>query len=404
MDFQEFLKKNLDQKILKNLYWEFISKENKIRIYFPHHYYKEYFVINFLKSIKNKLKNNYKIELTISDKKKVSSQINTNFLFNINYDINNFFYTDENKLTIDTILKIIKDDIINYNPIIIYGLNNSGKTHLLKSIGNLYLKNKPNYKIFYFNLKNLNYVNFKNYFSNYFYDILLLDNIHEINYDEKFQISLLNLLNKYLLKNKIVYITTNKKIIDIKNLNDNLKSFLNGGLILKLKLPNLYTKLKCTNFFCKKYNLELSHSQIFEIATKHKTIADIKAYLYRLLVRSNLKKENIPLILKEKRAQNSYPKISTKKIIEIVAKYYGVTPKQIISKSQKKNIALARHVAIYLCKDLLKLPSIKLAKIFKRDHTTILYSLKKINNLKELDSNFNIMLKDVSKKCTDLFD
>ena len=401
MDLQQFLKKNLDQRILKNIYWEFLPQENKIKIYFPHYYYKEYFVINFLKSIKNNLKNQYKIDLIISDKNKDSSQIQTNFIFNINFDIDTFFYTEENQLTIDTILKIIKNEITNYNPIIIYGLNNCGKTHLLKSIGNLYLK--KNYKVFYYDLKNLNYINLKNYFSDYF-DILLLDNIHEINDDEKCQILLLNLLNKYISKDKIVYITSDKKIININNLNNNLKSFLNGGLILKLKLPNLYTKLKCTEFFCKKYNLELSRSEIFEIASKHKTIADIKAYLYRVLASSNLKNENIPLNLREKRNLDISPKISAKKIIEIVAKHYRVTPKQIISKSQKKSIALARHVAIYLCKDLLKLPSIKLAKIFKRDHTTILYSLEKINNLKKLDSNFNIMLKDMSKKCTNSLD
>jgi len=404
MDFQEFFNKNLDQKILKNLYWEFIPDKNKIKLYFPHYYYKEYFIINFLKKIKRKLKNQYNIELFVSNKKIDKTSIKSEFTFNNNYDINTFFYTQENELTINTILKIVNNEIIDYNPVIIYGLNNSGKTHLLMSIGNLYLKNRPDNKILYFDLNNLNHINLKNYFFGSYYDILLLDNIHNIKHSTKLQLSLLNIINKYILEDKIIYFTTSKKIVDIKNLNSNLISVLNGGLILRLKLPNLYTKTKYTEFFCKKYNLDLSHSDIFEIAIKNKTIADIKTYLYRLLASSNLKKENIPLILKKKTNQNSFPKISTKRIIEIVAKHYGVTPKQIISKSQKKNIALARHVAIYLCKDLLELSSVKLAKIFKRDHSTIVYSLKKINNLKELDYNFNIMLKDVSKKCTDLLD
>jgi chromosomal replication initiator protein len=66
------------------------------------------------------------------------------------------------------------------------------------------------------------------------------------------------------------------------------------------------------------------------------------------------------------------------KIISVVAEYYGISPEEIVGKSQTQSCATPRQVAMHLCRDRLKVPYLQLGKIFHRDHSTVMSSIKLI--------------------------
>jgi chromosomal replication initiator protein len=91
--------------------------------------------------------------------------------------------------------------------------------------------------------------------------------------------------------------------------------------------------------------------------------------------------------------------VSPNKIKRIVADYYGLTRQQLISNSRTKNIATARHIAMYLCRKLLDLPFIKIGEEFgKRDHSTVMNACEKVEGNMKKDMHYKSMILELEKQ------
>ena len=92
-------------------------------------------------------------------------------------------------------------------------------------------------------------------------------------------------------------------------------------------------------------------------------------------------------------------KATEQKILSAVSSYYSLSIPQITGKNKATNIVNARHVAIYLIRDLLDLPLKKIGQVFGgRDHTTIIHSIEKVDKLLKTDPQTKIVIEELKKR------
>lgn len=388
-EINNFLQKQF-QLLEDSISWTYNEKNRQIIIICPHEYYKDFLYDNYIKKIKKKLTELYNVtDIILSTKKGYIPKEKFNIKFNQYYTFENFFYSKETDLTIKLIKEIIKENKSNYNPIIIYGEKNSGKTHIIHAIGNHYIKQLKKNEIFFIDFKKSSFLLKLQIKDIEKIKIFMVD--HFENYDVKSDKDRIVIKYfKYLIdKNIKIYLAVRNKLNKMIQY-DELSSLLSSGIFLHLKLPDFDTRLEFIKKYSNKNNLPINNEKMFELALKCLDIPSIMEQLNYFFNIRKTKKYNVQKILHNKNPQE---------IIKIVTEWFNITERDLFSRNNKKNISLARHIAIYLCRTILKLSTTNLEKIFKRNHSTILYSIKKINKLKEESVDINNMLEELYKRC-----
>lgn len=286
------------------------------------------------------------------------------------------------------------------NPVFIYGNSGLGKTHLLHAIGNYVRENKPDAKILYIysedfvtllieSMKNKTVEEVKDRIAEV--DYLLIDDIQRLTQSASQEV-FFNLYNKLISKHKQIVITSDIHPNDLKGIENRLISRFSSGLSVAVGAPEFETakailskKLEgredeimiddeVLDFLAMKFSsdvrkLEGTLNELF-----------FKAILYNpkridLAFAQEIFKED-PIIQRER------SELSVKQIKKCVCDYYGLTKHQIESKSRTKNIATARHIAMYLCRKHLDLPYVKIGLEFGgRDHSTVMSGYEKMVKL-----------------------
>ena len=73
----------------------------------------------------------------------------------------------------------------------------------------------------------------------------------------------------------------------------------------------------------------------------------------------------------------------------MVAEEWAVKPEALASKRRTKDLTAPRQVAMYLLKELLDLPLVRIGDLFGgRDHSTVIHSLDKVQREMDRDRKF----------------
>ena len=292
------------------------------------------------------------------------------------------------------------------NPLFIFGNSGLGKTHLLHAIGNYVKANRPEEKVLYIYsedfvtllieaMKNKTVEDVKEMICSV--DYLLIDDIQRLKQSTSQEI-FFNMYNKLISDNKQIVITSDIHPTELKGIENRLISRFSSGLSVSVGSPEFETakailqkKMEgrsdeimiddevldflATRFASDVRKLEGTLNELF-----------FKAILYNperidITFAKEIFKEN-PIVVKQE------DELTPKQIKNAVCEYYGLTRTQIESKSRTKNIANARHIAIYLCRTHLEMPFAKIGFEFgNRDHSTIMSSYeKKMKLLKEKET------------------
>lgn len=289
-----------------------------------------------------------------------------------------------------------------YNPLFIYGNSGIGKTHLLTAIGHFIREQNPNAKIalisgsdfvdfVYQAYKEKKYDELKNTFKDL--DLLLVDDIQFIADKPKSHEIFFSIFNELVNNKKQIVVTSDKSPTEIKGLEERLITRFNQGLTVNIAAPEYETAV---NILKMKINQNLSISQQIDedvinyMATNFsQNVRSLEGALSRLLfyaVNFSDDKDHISLkttmeAFKGQITENK-DELSINQIRKVVCDYYNLTKQQICSKVRTKNIANARHMAIYLCRKLLDAPYETIGLEFgKRDHATIMNSCERIEEL-----------------------
>ena len=286
------------------------------------------------------------------------------------------------------------------NPLFIFGNSGLGKTHLLHAIGNYVKANKADEKVLYIYsedfvtllieaMKNKTVEDVKEMICSV--DYLLIDDIQRLKQSTSQEI-FFNMYNKLISDNKQIVITSDIHPTELKGIENRLISRFSSGLSVSVGSPEFETAkaILQKKMEGRSDEIMIDDEVLDYLATRFAsdvrklegTLNELffKAILYNperidITFAKEIFKEN-PIVVKQE------DELTPKRIKNAVCEYYGLTRTQIESKSRAKNIANARHIAIYLCRTHLEMPFAKIGFEFgNRDHATIMSSYEKMMKL-----------------------
>lgn len=312
-----------------------------------------------------------------------------------NFTFENFAVSSSNQLAYSAALAVCQKLGKLYNPLFIYGDVGVGKTHLMQAIGNKVLEKDPNKKILFCSsedflndliqvIRTKNTLSFRKKYRSL--DLLMVDDIQFIAGKTTIQEEFFHTFNSIIRGGGQIVLTSDRPPKEIKNLQDRLKSRFAGGLTVDIQKPDLELRTAIVLIKAKERNIDIDFESAELIAQK---ITDTRELEGRLLemsakaIREN-KKISKELIESEfsKQKNQIIKKVSPQEIIRIVCSYYNLKPSQIKKPTRKEQVSFPRQIIMYLLRNVLKLKYEEIAFILKRkDHTTIIHGVDKINAL-----------------------
>ncbi len=332
-----------------------------------------------------------------------------------NYTFENYIVGSNSELAFAAAQSVVGAPGETYNPLYIYGGVGLGKTHLLQATGNALFQNQ-NAKVMYLPseiflseivaaIKKGSIEELKLKYRTV--DVLILDDIQIISGKEKFQEIFFDTFNALYSQGKQIILSSDCLPSDIPALEDRLRSRFHGGMIADISLPDVETRMAILRLKVEKLNFFLPEDTIEYIATHlASNIRQMEGSLNRLVTQCQLRqqeatleyaKEVLMVIAKESTALQK--KASPNTIINLVGEHYNVTPSDIKGKSRKKEIVFPRQIVMFILRkdNELALPTIG-RMIGGRDHSTVIHSIEKIENLRNKDSNVEKDIKNIRQK------
>ena len=260
--------------------------------------------------------------------------------------------------------------------------------------------------IFWNPLKKNSLHDFKSAYRNV--DIFIFDDIQLISSQSEFtQEELFNTFNFIYQNHKQIVISSDRPAQRLSALKDRLISRFQSGLIIDIKPPTLTTRIAIIKKKSLEMGMILSNDVIHFLAEKVTSqIRLIEAVLIKLDFLSQI---GAPIclsmleeVLKDLPLEHTRKEIRIEQILESVGHVFKLDKDELKGESQSNQITLARHTAMYLCKQLMPdIPMICIASAFgRKDHSTVIYAVKKIAKLLERDHSFKQKLENISKKIT----
>lgn len=295
----------------------------------------------------------------------------------------------------------------HYNPLFLYGGVGLGKTHLLNAVGLALLKKHPEIKIIYISSEKFmnEFINSvrndkmgefrKKYRENC--DMLLIDDIQFLGGKESTQDEFFHTFNALHDSQRQIIVTSDKVPKEIPGLEDRLRSRFEWGLIADIQAPDLETRVAILRKKAEKDKINLTDDVAMFLAREVRSnVRELEGALIRLNAFASLKQQKITLdlaqeilknIFKEK-GPNQQRTCTIENIQKVVAEYYQIRIEDLKSPRRQRSFAHPRQVAMFLCKKHLKtsFPEIG-SKFGGKDHTTVMYAVRKIETLLEQDPN-----------------
>ena len=307
-----------------------------------------------------------------------------------------------------------------FNPLFIYSNSGLGKTHLLHAIGNKIKSKKPSAKILYIDANDFvdEYVKYvkgekesetlKDFFSSI--DVLLLDDVQFLQNKVKTEEMFFYIYQKMVNNNKQIVITSDRQPTELKGLEDRLVTRFSQGLTVHINNPDQATCVKILEKQIENAGLDISN---FDPAVLHfyadkfsDNVRELEGKFNRLIFYvSEIKQvERIDLdvaieaVSNITNIKNAAAQLSEQKIINVVSDYYNLAPGQLVGKTRTGQIALARHVAMYLIRINIDIPLTKIGTMFGgRDHTTVMNGILKVENMLKTDESLKAVIANLQK-------
>ncbi|WP_161635931.1 DnaA/Hda family protein [Desulfonatronovibrio hydrogenovorans] len=320
---------------------------------------------------------------------------------NLEYTFKNFIPGKKNQIPLKICKEISRLTEVKYNPVIIYGESSSGKTHLAWSIVN----SSFNKRIYFTDVFEVNHHINENKTAPFFEnikdnDVAIVEDVHELKKEDKTSKLIQRMIDYFYENKKQLILTYNGKKINNNKFSEELKNRINSGLILKIIKPDLKVRTIYAKQFCAENKIKLSSDNIFTIARNCDNIRSIKGVLLKLTTFAN-REGNTPEALLDKMLleNRTTPVIDFNTIINEVCSSLNVSPEDIQDFKKGKKICQARQISMYFCRSVLNWSYPKIGSRFGgRDHSTAIYSIKKIKKLKDVDPNMNILLSEMFQR------
>ena len=313
--------------------------------------------------------------------------------YNFEYTFENFIVGSTNKFAQAACVAVANKPATNYNPLFIYGNSGLGKTHLMYATINRMKQNNPNVKIIYTKgedftnhmiscLANKTMEDFRNKYRKC--DVLLIDDIQFIAGKTSTQEEFFHTFNDLFEHKKQIILTSDRPPRDIKTLEERLITRFEWGLLADIEPPDLELRIAIIKKKAEQANVVIPDEVLTFLGENLRSnIRQIEGAIKKLGALSFINGREITMELaheciSELLGGAEPVSVTVEKIFAAVQRKYGVSKEALTGNKRNKEIANARHITIYLIREITELSFPSIAKLFDRDHTTIIYSYNMI--------------------------
>lgn len=304
-----------------------------------------------------------------------------------------------------------------YNPLFIYGNSGLGKTHLLYAICNDIKKSNPDKTFLY--IKGDDFTNElidsirKNTTSEFHQkyrqtDVLLVDDIQFIAGKDSTQEEFFHTFNALYEAKKQIVLTSDRPPKEIQTLEDRLRTRFEWGLIADIQPPDFETRIAIVKRKAELLDIKIPNEVCEYISKKLKNnirqlegaVKKMKAH--HLLGGEPMGIQTAQLAISDILNNDQPPPVTIEKIIEEVARTFGVSPEDIRSSKRSSSISNARQISMYVVREITQLPLVSIGEEFGgRDHSTIVYALQQVEKAIGKDQKTKAMIEDIIKNIRD---
>ena len=336
---------------------------------------------------------------------------------NPKYTFDTFVIGDNNRHAHAACVAVAEEPSSAYNPLFLYGGAGLGKTHLMQAIAHHIITNNPDMKVLYVSSETFTNEVIESIRNNKSeelrekyrtLDVLLIDDIQFVIGKDSTQTEFFNTFNDLYNSNKQIIISSDKPPKEIETLEERMRTRLEWGVPVDIHAPDYETRMAILKRKADMDHISISNEILDYIAQNVvSNIRELEGALNKISVYTRLdnNKEELTIeraaeILKDLVSKDSAHEITPDFIINIVSDHMNVPYDDITSSKRSQDIATARQIVMYLCRNYLERHSLQQIgdAVGGRDHSTVLNGIEKIKKLIKNDSNMKNTIETIEKK------
>lgn len=349
------------------------------------------------------------------------AQMQSSANLNLNLKFDNFVVGENSKFAYNAAFSVANNPSKKFNPLFIYGASGLGKTHLMQAIGHYIIFNKPQLKVRYIRMEE--YFNewvrcfqyndmpngrkkqtcnnslmrkFHQKFQNV--DVLLMDDIQFIESKMKTMEDFFSTFEALYTNNKQIVIASDRLPKDIPTLDNRLRTRFEMGLVVDIVPPDFETRFEIVKAYAKELEVE-SEDDVFEYIAENfvNNVRELKGAFNKVSAYAEFSGVGVTLSLAKKalNCEARKKEININIVAKNTAEFFGLTVKDLKSTARQQKIAHARHIAVYLSRELLNMSYEAIGEFFAKKHTTIMYSCDLVTEKLKTDNDLQNTLEEI---------
>lgn len=341
----------------------------------------------------------------------------SNSNLNASYSFDAFVHGPSNQMGYAAATAVADYPGTQFSPLFLFGGVGLGKTHLLHAIGLRAKETNPPLKVVYLSaeqwvnsyiqaIRERQFDSFRNRYRNV--DLLLIDDIQFLAGKDASQDEFFHTFNSLHEAKKQIVVTSDKYPHEISGLEERLQTRLSWGLIADIRPPEIETRIAILHKKAEKLSTKFSDEVLHYLAASvTSSVRELEGALVRLAACSSFSKDCMTLAQSKEILAPVLKKravvVSWQKVCEVVASYYDLRTVDLIGQARQRQVVFARQVAMTCCRSLLNMSSPEIGRVFGgRDHSTVLASLKKIEEHKRIDVSLQSVLQKIEGQIASL--
>ena len=335
--------------------------------------------------------------------------------YKFEYTFHNFIVGGSNQFAHAACQAVAARPAADYNPLFIYGPSGLGKTHLMSAVVNEIKQKKPDVRVMFVkgdaltnqmieSLAKHEMHKFREKFRNC--DILLIDDIQFIAGKPSTQEEFFHTFNTLYDEGKQIILSSDRPPKDIPDLEDRLVTRFEWGLIADIQPPDLELRIAIIKKKAEQVSIEIPDEVLTFLAENLRSnIRQIEGAIKKLSALCFLSGKSVSMelakgCLSELLGGAEPVNVTVEKIFAAVQNKYNITKSELTGKKRNKEIASARHIAVFLIREITDISFPSIAKIFDRYYATVHSSYEQISKKYQFDSLFKIEMDELTKDIT----
>ena len=331
---------------------------------------------------------------------------------NPQYTFENYIIGQSNQFAQAAALAVAEAPSILYNPFFIYGGSGLGKTHLMNAIGNRVLETYPEKKVVYVSseqfvnelINSIRQQRNEEFRSKYrTIDVLIVDDIQFIAGKTSSEEEFFHTFNSLFLANKQIVISSDRPPKELHTLEERLRTRFESGLLVDIQPPDFETRAAILKQKAEQFNLDIDYDLITYIASNiNSNVRELEGTIKKITALTGFSKRPVTLEIVENALADfnvvNAGIITPSTIITLVEKHFNLKENSLVSSKRSKDVAFARHIAMYIMRELTEMSTPKIGQeLGGRDHSTVLNGINKVEEAINTDSSIKNLVNDIIK-------